>query len=307
MSVALLTLAIVFAAAAVSSFSMELASSRAIDQRLSQFVSRSGSAVAKKPLGSKLGFWFEASLQLGQIIERVVGKRSSRGSLFAIVCAEEKTIRELKLAGLNERLTYEQYMKILVGSTFISGLVGLLMVFLFGKASIFVFVVLLFVGIKLPQLKFLGLARERSRDARHAMLEAVDLLAIGVGSGMSLDRLLRDYGRAFDNVLAEEIEKAFANIDVGKPRREALFDLADRMDLDELRIFVASVLQAEKLGTPLAQVLADQARAIKVGYREKMKEAATKAPVKMLFPLVGLVLPSLFIVLLGPIALKFCC
>jgi len=95
-----------------------------------------------------------------------------------------------------------------------------------------------------------------------------------------------------------------SEISMGKPRRDALRSLAERNPVEELTTFVASLIQAEKLGIPIKNALITQAQELRVKRRQRAEEKAMKAPVKMLIPLVVFVLPVLFIVLLGPTILQ---
>ena len=94
-------------------------------------------------------------------------------------------------------------------------------------------------------------------------------------------------------------------IELGRPRRRSFQELADRNQNDGLTWFIASVLQAEKLGSPLAGSLREQAKAGRLRQSELVKELSATAPVKMLFPIAGLILPALLIVIIGPAFLQF--
>ena len=93
-------------------------------------------------------------------------------------------------------------------------------------------------------------------------------------------------------------------IGLGKTRREALLDMAERLDLPDVSTFVNSVIQAEQLGTSVGQVLRVQSNQLRMRRRQRAEQVARQAPVKMVFPLVFFLMPSLFIVTIGPVVLS---
>lgn len=150
-------------------------------------------------------------------------------------------------------------------------------------------------------------ARSGTRRLEFARLlpDFIDMLAIGVEAGLSLDRGVRLYCERFDNVLAKAFAGAMMEIELGKPRRLCFEELADKNQNDDLTWFIMSVAQAEKLGSPLARALKEQAKAGRERQSELVKELSAVAPIKMLFPIAGLILPALLIVIIGPAFLQF--
>jgi len=104
--------------------------------------------------------------------------------------------------------------------------------------------------------------------------------------------------------LPREIRRALNEIRMGRPRAEALRDMARRLQVEEITSFVGAVNMAEELGTPMAQVLKIQSHEIRRRVRARAEEAARKAPIKMLFPLVIFIFPALFIIILGPALIR---
>ncbi len=150
-----------------------------------------------------------------------------------------------------------------------------------------------------------GRGGRRALDFARLLPEFVDLLAIGVEAGLSLDRAIHLYCERFDNALARAFSSALIEMELGKARRQALLELAGKHRNDDLNWFVSSILQAEKLGSPLAQALHEQARAARERQSQLVKEFSATAPVKMLFPIAGLILPALLIMVMGPAFLQF--
>ena len=144
----------------------------------------------------------------------------------------------------------------------------------------------------------------RVSSRQHRMLlslpDTLDLLTISVRAGLGFDGALAKVVEKTKGPLAEEFQRALAEIRVGKPRREALRDMAARADLPPLTNFVGAIIQADTLGVAISQVLQVQSEQLRIERRQRAEELAAKAPIKMLFPLVGCIFPSMFVVILGP-------
>jgi tight adherence protein C len=137
-----------------------------------------------------------------------------------------------------------------------------------------------------------------------SLADAFDLITVSVEAGLGLDAALRHVSEKLHGPLADEIRQMLREVGMGRPRREALEDMAQRIDLRELEGFVNAVIQAEQLGTSLGRVLRAQSAALRVRRRQRAEEIARKAPVKMVFPLVLCLMPAFFIVVLGPIFVR---
>ncbi len=159
------------------------------------------------------------------------------------------------------------------------------------------------LGYFMPELWLRSKINKRQDAILKAMPDALDLLTICVGAGLGFDAAMQKVVEKWDNELAFEFGRVLREVQLGKTRREALRDMADRVGVAEMTSFVAAIIQSEQLGVSLGKVLQIQADNMRVKRRQRAQEAAQKAPVKMLFPLVFLVLPALFIVLLGPAAM----
>ncbi len=145
----------------------------------------------------------------------------------------------------------------------------------------------------------------RQREIEKALPDALDLLTISVEAGLGLDAAMVKVAEKWDNELSRAFARANAEVRLGKLRREALRDMAHRADVSHLTNFIAAVIQADQLGVSLAKVLRIQSEQMRVRRRQRAEEQAAQAPVKMMFPLVFLIFPSILIVLLGPAVLIF--
>ena len=157
------------------------------------------------------------------------------------------------------------------------------------------------LGAFLPLFWLSSQARARQRAMLRGLPDSLDLLTICVEAGLGLEGAFGQVIEKQSGPLVAEMRQMMREIGVGKTRRQALLDLADRVDLDDVRSFTNAVIQADQLGTSLAQVLRVQSQTMRVRRRQRAEEEARRAPVKMVFPLVFCLMPSLFIFILGPI------
>lgn len=170
---------------------------------------------------------------------------------------------------------------------------------------------LLFIGIGgilgfyLPLFWLNSKIRARQHEIQKALPDALDLLTISVEAGLGFDAAMIKVSEKSDNELSRAFARANAEIRVGKLRREALRDMATRTDVPDMNNFIAAVIQADQLGVSMAKVLRIQSEQMRVKRRQRAEEQAAQAPVKMMFPLVFLIFPSIMIVLLGPAVLVF--
>lgn len=158
----------------------------------------------------------------------------------------------------------------------------------------------------LPDMLLQFLVRRRREKIRRSLPDAVDLLVICVEAGLGLDQALLRVGQELD-VAHPEITAELLQINreqrAGKPRVDAWTDMQKRVDLPDLNAFVNMLIQTERFGTPIAKALSQFADGIRLKRRQTAEELAAKTTVKIIFPLVLFIFPSLFIVLLGPAAL----
>jgi tight adherence protein C len=130
--------------------------------------------------------------------------------------------------------------------------------------------------------------------------DALDLLTISVEAGLGFDAALAKVVEKMECPRVDEFRQALAEVRMGRTRREALRDVAERADAQPISNFIGAIVQAEQRGGPIAKVLQIQSNQLRIERRQRAEEAAAKAPVKMLFPMVGCIFPTIFIVILGP-------
>ncbi len=161
------------------------------------------------------------------------------------------------------------------------------------------------LGFYLPVFWLSSKIRARQHDIQKALPDALDLLTISVEAGLGFDAAMAKVTEKADNELSRAFGRVNTEVRLGKIRREALRDMANRADVPDMTNFIAAVIQADQLGVSLSKVLRIQSEQMRVKRRQRAEELANQAPVKMVIPLVFLVFPSILIVLLGPAVLQF--
>ena len=156
------------------------------------------------------------------------------------------------------------------------------------------------LGWNLPALHLRSRAQRRAATMRDDLPDAMDLLTVCVEAGLGFDQALARVVERFPGPVGEEFGRVLRDQSMGSPRRAAMLAVTERVALPQLRTFVHAVLQAEELGVRIGGVLRAQAEALRQERRRRAEEAAMKAPIKMTFPMIFLILPALFLVVLGP-------
>lgn len=159
------------------------------------------------------------------------------------------------------------------------------------------------IGFLFPNLWLGGRISARQKSIFRAMPDALDLLTISVEAGLGFDAAMAKVHEKWDNDLSLELGRVIQEIRLGKLRRDALRDMADRLGVNEMTSFVAAVIQSEQLGVSMAKVLRIQSDQMRVRRRQIAEEEAHRAPIKMVFPIALLIFPSILLILLGPAAM----
>jgi len=156
------------------------------------------------------------------------------------------------------------------------------------------------LGFMLPNFWLRGRIKKRANNITKALPNALDMLTIGVEAGLAFESAMVRVVERWDSDLSREFRRAIIEMRVGASREEALRRLAERADVPELRTFVAVLIQSTQLGVSITDVLHTQAAQIREKRRLRAEELARKAGVKIMIPLVFLILPAMFVVVLGP-------
>jgi len=228
----------------------------------------------------------------------------------------ERALNAVTLEGLSTKLMLAGYPGNLSASEFIALRYSLMVVL-----PVIVLVVSLFSGITIVNttmlLVFAGVLGyftpdillrfkriSRQEEIRKQLPDVLDLLTVSVEAGLGFDASVSKVVEQMEGPLPQELRRYLQETKMGKPRREALKDLNDRVGVENVSSFITAVLQADQLGVAIGKVLRLQARDSREKRRRQAQEQAMKAPVKMIFPLVLFIFPAIFIVLLGPAVIK---
>jgi tight adherence protein C len=160
------------------------------------------------------------------------------------------------------------------------------------------------LGYYLPDMWLSGKVSRRQNEVRKSLPDALDLLTICVEAGLGFEAAMKKVAEKWDNELALAFSRALKEIQLGKLRREALRDMADRIGAAELDSFVAAVIQSEQLGVSMAKILRIQSDDMRIKRRQRAEQQAQTAPIKMLFPMALLIFPTIMIMLMAPAILR---
>lgn len=152
----------------------------------------------------------------------------------------------------------------------------------------------------LPDLWLNWVIEKRQKKIRRALDSTLDLLTISVEAGLGFDIALAKVIRNHPGPLSEEFARMLHEVQVGAARKDALRNLAERTDVDELGNFISSIIQADAFGVSIGNILRVQASEMRLKRRQRAEENANKVPVKIVFPLVFCIFPAFFVVLVGP-------
>ena len=243
---------------------------------------------------------------LERTIRPLAAALSGRMSRLASSSFQEKAEKQLALAGNPGNLRVADWL----GIKAVGASVGaILFIFLFGVVGFMALPPVLRIlmggiglmfGYTIPEFWLGGRVRKRQHLILLQIPDCLDLLTISVRAGLGFDAALGKVVEKLDGPLVDEFRRALAEVRVGKARRDALRDIVPRTEVVPLTNFIGAIIQAEQLGVSISKVLQVQSEQLRIERRQRAEEMAAKAPIKMLFPLVGCIFPSLFIIILGP-------
>jgi tight adherence protein C len=199
---------------------------------------------------------------------------------------------------------------VFIGLRLVCGLLafGVMSTPLFGKANVLYALGAAALGYLLPAMALGRMAKKRQHRIRLSLADALDLLVVSVEAGLGLDQALQRVGEelAFAHKdLSDELRLLNLELRAGKSRPDALRNLADRTGVDDLSSLTAMLIQTDKFGTSVAQSLRVYSETLRTKRRQRAEEAAAKTGVKMVFPLVFCIFPAIWVVTIGPAAIKF--
>ncbi|MDA8238421.1 MAG: type II secretion system F family protein [Chloroflexi bacterium] len=234
----------------------------------------------------------------------LAGRLSGTVARFTSSSFTARTEKSLAMAGNPGDLRISDWLGI---KAIASGVFAVLFFLIFAfalNAGVVVGILLAAVGLVVgyiaPEFWLGRRVRARQKAILLQIPDALDLLTISVRAGLGFDAALAKVVEKMQGPLVDEFRRALAEVRVGKARRDALRDIIPRTEVPALTNFIGAIIQAEQLGVSISKVLQVQSEQLRIERRQRAEEMAAKAPIKMLFPLVGCIFPSLFIVILGP-------
>ena len=263
------------------------------EDRMSAFASRAGGMAGSD---EQEGFFARIIKPAVRNLSRLLGQRSPGASL-------DRVRAKLAQAGNPSGLGPVEFIGLRYVVTLALG-IGSFLLFTVAKAPpSFTFILaatVAILGFMMPNIWLDRKIKGRRKDIMKSLPDAIDLLTISVESGLGFDPAMQRVAEKWDNALTREFARVLSEMRIGKTKRDALREMALRADEDGLTTFVSSVIQADTLGVPITQVLRIQSEAMRVRRRQRAEEMAQKAPLKMLFPMVFLIFPAFYVVILGP-------
>jgi tight adherence protein C len=160
------------------------------------------------------------------------------------------------------------------------------------------------LGYYIPVLSLGSKISKRQKEVLRALPDVLDLLTICVEAGLGFDAAMAKVAEKWDNELCLAFSRVIQELQLGKLRREALRDMADRMEVPDVSTFVAAIIQADQLGVSIARVLRIQSEQMRQRRRQRAEELASQAGIKMLPAIAFLIFPSIYIILLGPAVIQ---
>jgi tight adherence protein C len=243
--------------------------------------------------------------ELMRFRERVVAPLVSKLGRIPLKLSPKTNLESLQAkivaAGLTQRLSVNGFLAVKGGLVLGGALVGVTLAAAGGGVSGVLFLpALCGLGFMAPDMVLNFKIRSRRETIRSELPDALDLLAVSVEAGLGFDGAVTKLTEHMHGPLIDEFALMLNEVRVGESRPVALRKMAERVDAPELSNFVRAVIQAEQLGISLGRILRVQAADTRLRRQAAAEEKAMKAPIKMLFPTVGFIFPSMFIVVLGP-------
>lgn len=212
---------------------------------------------------------------------------------------------QLSQAGLRGRRKAGEQLAIQIAA----GLAGALVVPLIPPGTMIsgplAWVLLPAMGFVAPAARLKGAIKQREESIFKDLPDIVDMLAIAVEAGSGFESALAIVCQNFKSPLTDELSTALQEMELGLPRKQALQELRDRVDIDVVRTLILALLQADALGIPIGRVLKAQATEVRARRRAWAREKAAKLPIKIMFPLVLFIFPPILGLVLGPAAMSF--
>lgn len=269
-----------------------------IQSRLEEYASRSGSPLTLEEIELSLPF-------SERIVRPILVNLSKAVSKLSPSKSRESAELQLQLAGKPYGWGPTEFLGLRVFVALILGVLLFLVTSISQGFLIAVVVALIAAGIGFmaPIFWLRSKTRKRQDEIVKSLPDALDLLTIIVEAGMGFDGAMQKVADKWDNQMSKGFGKVVQEMRLGVVRRDALKNMDESMGVPDVTTFVAAIIQAEQLGVSIAKILRVQSEQMRIKRRQRAEAMANKAPIKMLFPMVFLIFPALFVILLGPAVL----
>ncbi|MBI2865000.1 MAG: type II secretion system F family protein [Chloroflexi bacterium] len=245
------------------------------------------------------------------LYERVVRPLVTKLSRFISRRTPQSTIdqlrRDLMLAGNPNNLHVNDFLGTKgLAAVGIAVVVFLLMLASGGPPSFLILAPLACAvpGFYLPNFWLKSKITARHKEIQLALPDCLDLLTISVEAGLGFDAAMQKVADKWNNALTQEFDRVIVEVRMGKQRKEALRGMSGRCDVQDVTSFIAAVIQADQLGVSISRILGIQSEQIRMRRRQRAEKLAHEAPIKMLIPMALFMLPTIYIVILGPMVPK---
>lgn len=215
----------------------------------------------------------------------------------------DRMARSLDKAGNPASWTIERLMGV-KGIGLVLGAVLALVVLGFNPQGVLAAVGLGTACFFLPDLLIYNMGTKRQTEMRKGLADALDMLTVCVEAGQGFDAAILQVAKTVSGPIGGEFARVLSEIQIGKSRADAFAALGERTTAAEIKTFVSALVQADRMGLPVAAVLREQTKEMRIARRQRAEEQAQKVTVKILFPLLLCIFPALFIVIIGPGAIK---
>jgi tight adherence protein C len=242
-----------------------------------------------------------------RVVIPIVGRAGRFAKKITPLDTRDRIARKLVLSGSPAGWDAERVLAFkVIGAigAFIGSLLLTQVIELSAFLQIVVIGLLTFVGFIVPDSILNSRVEDRQKEILRTLSDTLDLLTISVEAGLSLNAAIAQVVRNVPGVLSAEFARMLQEIQLGVPRSEAFRNLAERTDVEELNAFALAMIQADVFGVSIASVLRTQAEQLRIKRRQAIEAKAQQTPVKIVFPLVLCVLPALFVVIVGPGAIR---
>ncbi|MHB0976553.1 MAG: type II secretion system F family protein [Candidatus Aquicultorales bacterium] len=253
-----------------------------------------------------------SEVELAQpLVDRVIVPRTAGFKAFVKKHSPRGLVEALKekltIAGNPKGLDVDAFLSVKIGSMVVGVALGAVLPFLMRLVfvqGLLVFTAFAVFGFYLPDIWLDLRVRERQKRIRLALTDTLDLLSIALEAGLGFNGALMKIIQNVPGPLSEEFFRAIQEMQMGISRKNALRNLLHRTKVEDLDPFISAIMQADALGMSIGQTLKVQAKEMRTVRMQKAEELAQKAPVKMVFPLIVCIFPALFVVIVGPAAIR---